>query len=782
MIFKFLQMKPILFFVSSIFFPTFLIAQNCMIFGTIKDSVSNVGVAYAHIIILNETDNNFMEGGITNEKGNYKIDKLHYGIYRMKILCLGYKTKIIDIQFTQEQKKINIDAVIEVDVTVLEEAVVVADRPSIEFKSNKKIVHIDPTAASGGESVAEFLKSIPEIKVDGDVVTLKTFSPTILVNGKPASPAMQNLTQVPANLISSVEVITNPSVRYTPEGLGGIINLKTRRMPDGINGMIQGSASTNNSYNVAGTLNFKTKKWNVFANVFDRFSGVKEKGVLSHFFDSGRTVYQTNSELPRINRLVTRIGTDFELDSMNVFTLYWEYSKRSGTVKQFNMWEDSEWGMNSIREIEQKNKLNSRDNQICFNYIHTFKNTGELDIDLSQFFGFEPSNVDMFFREVTDTLSLYNEDYFKTMTSSININYATPIFKTWDLEIGTALDWEKTEVSDSLSGNFLEYSHIFEMKRLINAYYLSLGKSFGKFDFSVGIRGEYVNQKLNSKIHKSNNGKFDFFPNLGISYRINNNISLNLNYGRRIARPTIWGLTPYATIDYSFPSERSIGNPNLKPAYTNSIDLGAYFKLSKFSISASVSYMNTNNGFAYFYYIKDSLSYTTRKNIAKSQKILFNINFDYYSKFFKVYRPILTVRLGQDFYNSPDTSGNNMHKSFFNYHINLYNIFYIPKGFLIYFDFTYYPRTFNFASTVQDKININLRVRKTFWKRLTVQISFFNILNSKHIENTYGDGFTSKKTINSNTRSVNIGIMYNFGKPIKTRTNVDLNTKRIETQ
>ena len=770
----------LLFIIAIALFPQIVVTQNCTLFGTVKDSIRGIGIAYAHIILVSDNENS--QGGITDEKGNYKIDNLTYGNYNIKVLCLGYKTQIInDINFSPDHKKVKIDIFIDVDIKTLSEVEVVADRTSIELKSDRKIVHINLNEAAGS-SVADFLKSLPEIKVEGDAVTLKTYEPTIFVNGKPAGPTMKDLTQVPASLISSVEVITNPSVRYNPEGLGGIINLKTRKMPEGINGMIQSNVASNNKYNGAATINFKTKKWNTFANIYERYIGGKKTQDLNQQFDSGSSFYQMRSDISKINRLGTRIGTDFEPDSTNIFTLFWEYGKRSGNLDNNTNCEEIGLFAKNIYEIEQKSKLDSRDHQICFNYIHTFKNEGELDINISQSFGYEPTNYNILYKDVS-TSSFYSEDLYNGKESDIEINYSSKIFNTLNLETGTSFDWEKTKASELLFGTFVDgYNHIFDMDRLINAYYLSLGKNIGKFAIVSGLRGEYVYQKLNSAVYLSNKNNFDLFPNFGVNYNVNNEISLNLNYGRRISRPNIFGLTPYESINYNFLSQRFIGNPDLKPAYTNSIDLGQYFNWSKFSLSTSVSYMTTKNNIDFVYYLQDSLTYATRKNIANSQKILFNIMLDYHSKLFNIYRPILTARFGQDFYNSIDTNGNNIHKTFFNYHLNLYNLFFLPKDFIMAVNITYYPRTYMYSSTIDDKTNINLIIRKVLKSNLTLQLGFYNILNAKHIENVYGDGFTYKTILNEYSRAINFGVMYKFGKPINTRANVDLNINKIETQ
>jgi hypothetical protein len=774
-----------IFFASSIYCQL-ATANNFTILGNVKDSISGENIVYAHILILNESDNSIIKMGVTDAKGNYRIDGISYGNYHIQFSCLGYKTKIISgIQLSTEQKKIRIDALINVDINVLEEAVIVANRPSIEFRPDKKIVYIDQAASAGGARVADFLISIPEIKVEGNNVTLKTYNPTILVNGKPASAAMQDLTQVPASLISSVEIITNPSVQHNPEGLGGIINLKTRRFAEGINGMVQGSASTNNRHNGIGTINYRTKKWNMFANVWDRYLGTKISENMEQIFDTGDIFFQTHESNQKINRISTRIGTDFEPDSMTVFTVYWEFSKRYGTIDNNNKWKESGILSNRINASNQKFDLDSRDNNLGFLFVRNFRNKGELNVDVIQMFGYEPTDANFLFKysDPHETINYYNKSSWASKNSYININYSSPIFSSWTFLVGTTLNIQITEIKDSLSDNLnVGYNHIFEMNRLINAYYMSLGKNFGKFGINAGIRGEYINQKLFSADFQSNMDDIGFFPNIGISYRHNNNFSCNMNYGRRIARPSISGLMPYATINQTYPSERYIGNPNLKPAYTSSVDFGCFFMNAKFSTNYSASYMRTGNDFAEIYFTENNIFYRTRQNIATVQKILLSANLDYHSMLLKIYRPILTVRLGQDFYDTPDIAGKNIHKSFFNYHLSLNNILYLPDNLYIYFLATYYPRTYMYASKTEEIIDLSLWLRKTFKNNLTVQASFNNILNSATVIKTDGNGFTSQQNIYPNTRSINFGIMYKFGKPINTRARVNLNLHDIEIQ
>ena len=761
---------------------TYSFAQNITISGIVKDSINNNGVAYAQVVISDATTDKYVSMGITGENGSYEINQLPPGDYYMKIICLGYKTKIInDIKCTSNLKKLNVDILINIDEKVLNDVVITADRSSIEFRPDKKIIHIDPAAAADGANVAEFLKSVPEIKVDGGNVTLKTYTPTILVNGKPASAAMQDLTNIPASLFSSIEVITNPSVRYNPEGLGGIINLKTRKLSEGINGMIQGSASSNNQYNSAGTLNYKTKKWNTFINYFDRYLGTKVSGNSNQQYDAGYSNSQTQSTEQKINRISTRVGADYEPDSKNALSFYWDFSSRTGTVKNKNNYNEIGLLANRMYSSSQEQNLTSGDHQIALNYVHTFSNNSELNVDILQFFNREPTNVDLLFND-TVTLSYNSMDIYDRKDSYAGIDYSSTIFGNWDLETGTGFNMGRIEIANSLSGN-LSYNNVFDIKEFTNDYYLSLGKSFEKFGFKAGIRGEYTKRKLHSQDSLTNHSEyFSFFPNLSLNYQIKDNFNVSMSYGRRISRPRPSALSPYSTINYRNPKERSIGNPNLNPAYTNSLDLGVNRRWTKLSMSVSASYMKTGNDIANVYYTKDDIIYNTRQNIATVQKILFYANIDYYSMLWKIYRPVLTVSLGKELYDTPDLNNNNFHKSFFNYNFSLNNSLSLPEKWNVSFIATYYPRTHQYASTTEDIMDLKLTLRKTFKNNVSVMAAFYNILNSKTVIHTYGDGFTAINSMDNNTQAVYLGIMYKFGKPIKTRTNVDLNLNNIVTQ
>ena len=231
-----------------------------------------------------------------------------------------------------------------------------------------------------------------------------------------------------------------------------------------------------------------------------------------------------------------------------------------------------------------------------------------------------------------------------------------------------------------------------------------------------------------------------------------------------------------------YPSHRIVGNPDLQPAYTHSTELSTFSTLPKMRLSLSASYMRTNNDVASTYYYNNDLFYTTYSNVGLTQKYIFNVNLDYHSTPWKVYRPILGLRMSKDIYDSPDTQGNNVHSSYFNYNLSLRNIFTLKNKFYIFFDATYYPVTYYYASKKEDLVDLALYFRKTFGNNFTAMICIYNLLNQNPVSHIYGNGYTAVQSINNHSRSVYLGFMYKFGKPIKTRAKVNLNLNSIETK
>jgi hypothetical protein len=724
---------------------------------------------------------------MTDEKGRYEIEKMPLGNYYMTISCMGYQQKTIDITRASSSKKnIRIDASLNIDIRTLDEVTVAIDRTTIEFRPDKKIIYIDPAVAASGISVADAIQSLPEIKVDGKDVTLKTYVPAILVNGRPAGPAMRDLTQVPASMIAAVEVITNPSVKYNPEGIGGIINLKTKREPLGINGMIQGSGGTNNQYNIIGTLNYRSKKWNIFANAYDRYTGIKEEGYLNEKYDAGYSVNQSQISTPKINRITTRLGADYYSDSMNVFTLYWESSLRNGKMLIETAYsEDMPQPLSYLSS--QRMIMGSNDNQIGLNYTHTFKNKTELTVDITQYFMREPYDVDLFFDRETD-LTYDNNIHYKSNNNIVEIRYASPIFKTWMMEVGATSDIEHIRLDDKLSQYDenstswqLQYDNMFEMDRLLESAYLVIGKEMKKFSVQAGLRGEFTEDKLcrQSTRIRSNN-YFNLFPSIAFNQQLGKNLNLTLSYTQRIKRPGLFNISPYAIINYQYPSARSIGNPDLAPAYTHSFDLNVYQKRNKITWSIFASYMRTENDIVNTYYSDNDVYYTTWDNVATTQKIILNTSIDYHARLWQIYRPTIALSMNKDMYDTPNSQGENAHTSYFNYNVSLTNIFYFPKKLTASFYVTYYPSTRYYASKTDDRWTLRAHVQKTFGNNLTAAISIFNLLNTYATTHSYGNGFTAESFSYSNTRAVYFGLIYKFGKTIKTRAKVDLNLNKIE--
>jgi hypothetical protein len=379
---------------------------------------------------------------------------------------------------------------------------------------------------------------------------------------------------------------------------------------------------------------------------------------------------------------------------------------------------------------------------------------------------------------------------YKSNNNIVEIQYSTPLFKTWMLEAGAASDIEYMRLGDKLSQYDenasswqLRYDNAFKMDRMLESAYFIMGKKIKKFSAQAGLRGEFAEDKLyRNTTHIRTNTYFNLYPSIAFNQQVSKSLSLTLSYTQRVKRPQLFNVSPYAVINYQYPSARSIGNPDLAPAYTHSIDLSVYQKRNKLTWSIFASYMHTKDDIVNTYYSDNDVFYTTWDNIGRTQKIILNTSIDYHARFWGIYRPTLALSMNEDMYDTPDAQGQNIRASYFNYNVNLTNIFYFPKKLIAYFYVTYYPTTHYYASKTGDRWNLRFHMQKTFGNNLTAALSIYNILNTYTTTYSYGNGFTAESFTDSNTQAVYLGLIYKFGKPIRTRAKVDLNLNRIEMQ
>lgn len=246
--------------------------RNGQIAGTVQDAAGH-GLPFVSIEIYSKGEvQDLISGGMTDESGNFLIDQIPYGQYELVLMAVGFADKVQDI--TIDKSKVDLGKIIlGTEVIALEGANIVGEVSQYRTEIDKRVVDVGKDLISAGADAAAVLNNIPSVSVDqqtGELSLRGNENVKVMVDGKPSNvPASQLLKQLPSNSIAKVEIITNPSAKYDPEGNSGIINIITHKNKrQGYNiGLDLGFTQGDNSrHNGSVNANVNTGSFNFFGN------------------------------------------------------------------------------------------------------------------------------------------------------------------------------------------------------------------------------------------------------------------------------------------------------------------------------------------------------------------------------------------------------------------------------------------------------------------------------------------------------------------------------------
>ncbi len=634
----------ILIFLISILNTENLQAQDKItVSGKVVDADQDYPLEYATISFINPTDSKVVNGGITDLEGSFTI-AVPKGTYNVKIEYLSYRTK------TYENKNLTEDidlgtVSLKVDLESLDEVTVIAEETTVEIKLDKKIYNIGKDLTTAGGTVGDALNNVPSVTVDveGAISLRGNENVRILINGRPSALAgfgdSNVLSQLPAEAIERVEVITSPSARYDAEGTAGILNIILRQKETlGFNGSINFNLGTPDLVGLATTINYRTEKFNVFSNLgFRYFDAPRNSSSDATYFDR---VVDEETKTPEYERVredqeVTRLNRNF---NGNVGMEYFLSEKTSVTGSLFYRYgEDADESRNisdrfnddalveqTLRTERQKEEDNSY--QIALNYITRFNDEGH---DLTADFQYEDSRETQtqFIDENYLIVSEDNPEPFQIeqilqdevqKEYLIQADYVLPIGEDTRFEAGFRGSYEN-ELTDYLlrqenldDGSFFvndTITNIFDYDQNVSAIYSQYGTKLGKFSFLLGLRLEntQLKGKIDSRLSEEDlNNAFGFpidtdfdnnylglFPTVNLIYNLGGDDddqeeSITLGYNRRINRPRGWFINPVPT--RSSRTRVFQGNPNLEPAFSSAFDIGYLKRWDKLTLTTSVYY------------------------------------------------------------------------------------------------------------------------------------------------------------------------------------------------
>lgn len=627
-------------------------------YGKIVDEKTGSPIEFASVQLMqNKFDSlsksmkeKMVAGELTKSNGDFSLQNLPVmGEYTLRISAFGHETSEQKVSFNLKfgqgggmQQAMNAvdkdlgNLILRIKAVTLKEATVEESLPVYELKIDRKVYNVDKALISTGGTAEDVLKNVPSVNVDMDGnVTMRNASPQLFVDGRPTT---LSIDQIPADAIQSVEVITNPSAKYDASGGGaGILNIvlkKSRKI--GYNGSLRGGVDSRGRMNFGADVNAREGKINVFV------SGMLNQRKSKNMNETSRT-YPANVFNPEIHFSQLspseskgffgfgRSGFDYFIDNRNTLTFAGVYNKGNFKSSDHIVSETDTILQSGIsRSYSERDNMSERD----------FQNTGGM-LSFKRIYPREgrewTADLNYNGSKSTSTGNYVTQNFDGSHNASVapviqrQNGSGTVDFITFQSDYVDPLS-DKTKIETGFRGSIRNYNSVtqnffydatvldftevlsqlsdYKFSDQVYAAYVTYSKKINKFGFQAGLRTEssfYTGELINSQREFTHTYPVALFPSAFLSYKLSEKTDLQLNYSRRINRPNFFQLLPY--IDYTDSLNLSRGNPDLKPEFTNSLEMSWQKTFSrKNTLVASVYFKNTNDLITRFQFRDPSLA------------------------------------------------------------------------------------------------------------------------------------------------------------------------------
>lgn len=761
--------------------------------GIVTDEKTKEALPFANVSIKTKLHANLIKGCVTDQLGAFIIEGLKEGTYTINISSMGYKTFQKEFIVNSSKRSINLKSIaLSEDSHILKNVEVVGQKSQMKLDIDKKVYNVDQNIASIGGSASDVLSNIPSVEVsnEGDISLRGSGNVTVWINGKASGLSADNraqiLEQMPAESIANIEVITNPSAKFSPEGTAGIINiiLKEDRKA-GYYGSIQGGANTNGGYNGSFDINYNSKKVDIYANIGYR-QRKRDGGSYSNRTYTKDNTYlnQTSDDSGSHSGLFLRSGITYHLTSNDHFNIggFGMIGKRkSDNIINYrsnvpNMYQESH------RTTDSDNSMNGANVEL--GYKHEFSKKSYLDFTASynnwKMDGTGIYNQQDITPEKTPTYQRQESD-MNHYNYEFQIDYQNKFSETGKLEAGYkgTLGKSKSPVStffgttsqNAIENNLLYNNFLYNQD--IHAMYATYSNKINKLGYQLGLRGEYSRTNAHSYDYKQNDYPFSkeyftLFPSMFISYALSKTNEIQVNYTKRISRP--WGPQLNSFKNISDPTNVSFGNPELSPEYSNAFELNYIKNWNDHTLSVSAYYRSTDNVIQSIRYLSDNVMNSTYANVTKNQSA--GLELVGKDKLFRILDLTTTVNL---FYYKLDgfrylpqgastpIVGNGDNN--FAWNTRMIANLILPKSISLQITGNYNSKQIIAQGTQAANYSLDAGIRKSFFnKKLSLSINSRDILNSRSQETfTSGTGYFQNAKSWRNGRQVGFTLTYSFG-------------------
>ncbi|MFT3681579.1 MAG: outer membrane beta-barrel family protein [Ferruginibacter sp.] len=606
-----MQKRQILLFIFiSILSVNISVAQvsTVTISGAVKSKTGKTGLAYANVILKNNQDSIFISGTVTTEEGRFTLVNIKPGNYNLEISLTGYNPQVQKFFVGTLSEFLDIPAIeLEEKSTALEEIVVASKQNDISNKMDKKTYSLNDNISQQGGSVLQSMQNLPGITIQEGKIQLRgNDRVVILIDGKQTAltgfGSQSGLDNIPASAIDKIEIINNPSSKYDANGNAGIINIIMKKnKQQGFNGKIGFTTGLGSLWvrkeNLPGirpqytltpklnpslSLNYRKDKVNLFLQADNLYTHTLNKNeFVTRMYDDGEVIHSQLKRNRNTNFLTTRAGIDWNINTRSLFTVTGLYGSEKiidrGDQPFFNENLSQRKRLWQFLEDELKTTL-----MASASYQYKFKEAGHL-INAGFNYTFHREDEKYFYDNYlpaskgTDAFRLLSDE----KVYDFNFDYSRPLrygrveagIKFRNRIIPTDMNFIPgiNSVLDSNAGGWATY------KELIPALYGNYVLENKQWELELGLRAEYVRIRYDVNpghpTYKSDGYNYTQpFPNFRLGYKLGDNNKLSLFYNRRVDRPNEVDIRIFPKYDDA--EIIKVGNPALRPQFTNSIELG----------------------------------------------------------------------------------------------------------------------------------------------------------------------------------------------------------------
>ena len=632
--------------------PGYVFSQTIMkLSGTVSDSSKPLALVTVRIFKKNNTVP--LQTTLSKENGSFQFNKPDTGNYTLTFTHTGFAEKQLTITVASQAADMQIDPVNLSRATgVLKEVVVTSQRPLMEQSDDKIVFNVEDDPAAKTETAIDILRKTPFVTVDGEDNIKVNGKPNfkVLLNGRETSMFARNIKEVlrgfPGALISKIEVITTPSAKYDGEGIGGLINIITKKKVVGYNGTLSSFSRTSdklNNFSVNGNAKIGKFGLSVFLN-----TGFSDP-VLQH---------NTNTTIPSTQNIYTKRTLDgdqytnsgwsfgnaelsWEVDSLNTISLYTNIDSWSNkTVTNQTITTDFVSSPSTVSYYSLNNKSNNPGVNVGSDYIKHFKKNKEREFSLRFLgeFGKNDSKLNSFQDNPGTDRYLNNNSYATNNQYTIQADNSIPVTKNGKLEGGlkailrrassdfqSLIKYDESTNYKTNPANTDYFKYAQDVISLYSMYSLKLKKS----SFRFGARVEYttVNGDFISSNTKVKNSYTTLLPNIQFTNRVSKVTTLVFSYTKRLQRPYIWDLNPFVYNNDSL--NISFGNPGLGPQTAHA--LSGQLRYGKGNTFGGINIEGSYSGNKILQYSsfdpQTGITKTTSLNIGKEIQSSLNLNF-----------------------------------------------------------------------------------------------------------------------------------------------------------